>query len=208
MPGALYDRTPIASPQFRDTVAAANAAVHVSLKRGQDETGDRVPWRENWILFLLGLAPIAYFRYYEHYTLERALRRDYGLCSQLSIMLWAVLRRRGLRLEITKLDGHVVLAVTDPGSGATLLADPDYGHVIPASLAAVRADLSILDDVYGPDEGVGRTRLKAIFMAPARVEPGWLTECKRKFEQLAYAAKWAVPIALVATVLACVFRLS
>lgn len=107
----------------------------------------RVPFYENYLLYLASyVKPDIYYRY-EFTNHRRALERGVGLCSQLAIIETEFLRERDVNARLIYLQGHVVLqAEVEPTVWWVL--DPDYGVVIPFSLSEIEANPEVVMPYY------------------------------------------------------------
>lgn len=191
---------------IRLTFAVNQAMLHYWDEDGMGAIPLRVPWWENYWLWLASYVKPEIFRQYEFMDARKAVERGVGLCSQQALVLEQLLERRGIEAEIVGLDGHVVVTARikwDTGDSAEWLLDPDYGVIIPHSLAEVESQpdlirpcyefggysaeqIETLTGIYGP---AGNRRF-----AGARE---WYAH-KYWFERASYAAKWALPLLLMA----------
>lgn len=99
---------------------------------------------DNYLLWLQGLLP-AYrdnLRNYEFLTPAKAIARGYGFCSQVSKLVYSILREQGIDSQILSNPLHTVVEA----DGSVL--DPDYGVFIPHSMAWIRAHPAALDGYY------------------------------------------------------------
>lgn len=171
----------------------------------------RVSARENFLLWAAALVRPDVFGRHEYFDPERAVARGFGLCSQFSVALHALLRREGIPARYVGLKGHVVVEVV-PAAGRPRIADPDFGVVVPHPLAEIERRPAIVRPYYaavlardlrpavGPDDA-----LMAELYGPegnqAFASPDEEASGKRVLvhlaERLAYAGKWALPLVLV-----------
>jgi hypothetical protein len=101
-----------------------------------------------WDNYLLWLHPLIsgyeHFYSYEFLTPSNVLARGYGFCSQVSRLVWAVLRMQGIEAEILTNENHVVAQ----SNGAIL--DADYGVFIPMTWQEIQSGdtAKIVRDYY------------------------------------------------------------
>lgn len=99
---------------------------------------------DNYPMFLK-----SFFPGYEHFAAKEfvsplmAWRRGFGFCSQVSRIVYSVLRDQGLDATIMQHPTHVVVEA----NGHVL--DADYGVFIPHSLKEIQADPSLVGQYYG-----------------------------------------------------------
>lgn len=99
-----------------------------------------------------------------------AVKVGVGYCSQQSLALADFLRERGVDARAMGLDGHVVVVIER--DGGEWIADPDYGVVLPMSLAEAGADRDRVAAMYQsagwPED---QARGIAVFFDPAGNAP-------------------------------------
>jgi len=158
------------------------------------------PW-ENYFLWALGWIDPAGYGKWEFADDDKALERGVGLCSQQAIILVRALRRAGVPAAIVGLSGHVV-ATAAVGPGALILLDPDYGVVVPHSLAEVQRDPDLVRPYYAAkypprqvDLLVGIYGPEGNFVDPTGADA--YTAGRRRKEAWTYTACWVLPLVLM-----------
>jgi hypothetical protein len=103
---------------------------------------------DNWLLWAAG--KIDQKRYRDYFLLDPylALWRGLGMCGQSSLAVVGLLNERGIRAGILGLDNHVVVWAEASGTEDYVVADPDYGVVIAASLPQIKARPDLIDKAY------------------------------------------------------------
>ncbi|MHB8808322.1 MAG: hypothetical protein ACYC59_12200 [Anaerolineaceae bacterium] len=185
--------------------AIHNGMGHYWEDEGIEKYNLRVPFQENYILFLAGVLMPDKFQKYEFIDYRRAIERGVGLCSQQSIILVEVLYEKGIKTKMVGLSGHVVATVqVDKISNEWWVFDLDYGVVIPYNIELIEKNPKIIDryysekgydtntilvleDIYGEDGnfisdgyGIGNYSLFRFY-----------------FEQASYILIWIIPILLI-----------
>ena len=103
---------------------------------------------DNWLLW--AAAKIGQKRYRDYTLLDpyRALWRGVGMCGQSSLALVGLLNERGIKAGILGLTNHVVAWAEVGSEHNYVVADPDYGIVIAASLPEIKNEPQIIDRAY------------------------------------------------------------
>jgi len=212
-----------AARQLRDATGnnleylrAVNSVVHRTIAHywppriAESDYNARVPLTENYILWAAAHLPGRYGRHFRTYNLtkyERAFERGFGECAQFVYALRDVLRRTGIESRHQSLDGHVV-AVVDL-NGEEVVADPDYGVVVPHSLDEVRENPSLVREWYADASSIQAhvdreeyplEYVETLYEPPyADFDPDEYH--LRAIERTAYALVWVVPVVLLVTAL-------
>jgi len=192
---------------------ALNNAVHQGTFHYFGDEGDisdagrfdryflRVPPTENFLLYTCGFLFFRYCQKYEFVDPYRAAERGFGLCSQRSMIVSAILNIHGIPAEVIGLDGHVVVSAKYHGQDWVL--DPEYGVSIPFPASKVVADPDLISTYY-QKAGVSTERiseLKMIFApqgnGPYGRDYSKLFDRFNLAEELAYALKWGIPVFLL-----------
>ncbi len=169
------------------------------VRLGPHRLHTTVPVWENYLLFALAYLKPDTYQDYEFCSYRRTLERGVGRCGQQSLALVDFLSRRGLPAGFVDLGGHTV-ATADVGKGEWILLDPDYGAVIPFSIAqAEKAPESVIP-YYWNDQVVRRQAFRVFDAQDNKVMIGgpsvrWKRACPA--EQVAYLLKWLLPGVLV-----------
>lgn len=175
-----------------------------------DKYNLRVPIWENYLLYLGSLIRPDIYRKYEFAREDKAMERGVGLCSQQAIVLARLLQRAGISAELQGLRGHVVVRATER-SGRVYMADPDYGVVIPAPIAAIERDIGLVRPYYrqvGLDPA-SVDRMAAIYGREGNAEMTigqYLVPKVYYAETAAYVLKWLFPLLLTIPFLIDVIR--
>jgi len=100
------------------------------------------PW-DNYLIWLLSFrSNRERLRAIEFMTPEKAIRRGYGFCSQMSRIAYTVLKRQGYDPRILFHEGHVIVEVDG------MLIDPAYGVVLPQDRNEAAESAAELVPVY------------------------------------------------------------
>jgi hypothetical protein len=215
------DRRPSESPQAyleRATMLVNRGMAHIWDDAVADAYRLRVPVQENFILYLWSFIEPERYGKYEFADAGRALERGVGLCSQQAMALTDILNENGVRADIAGLEGHVVVRA-EAAPGRWMIADPDYGVVIPHDLAVLEQNAALVRQyyrdadaryvvdqparVYGIPFASFADYLADIY-GPAgnRIFPGgtegYVPVAVENFERRAYQLKWLIPALLLA----------
>lgn len=123
---------------YRATYAVNAGIAHYWWPEKAVEYNLRVPPHENYILWYLGGLDPSYAMY-EFADADKIIERGIGMCAQQALVLTDALLNRGIQARLVGLSAQhaVVVAIID---GAEWVLDPDYGVVLPWSLAAITAN--------------------------------------------------------------------
>ena len=148
-------------------VRILNAVVHqrmVNYHAADNEAYSifSVGFFDNWILW--AAAKIQPEKYRDYFMLDpyRALRRGTGMCGQKVLTLVGLLQERGLKAGVLGLHNHVVVWAEIDAAGRYVIADPDYGVVIPADLPMIKASPALIGAGYADTITLIRRHLKAL----------------------------------------------
>ena len=83
----------------------------------------------------------------ETWDTAEALQRGVGLCSQQAMALHGLLKMFGLQSRVLGLDGHVICIVLV--DYRWIVADPDYGVVVPIAIEELEKDPMLAVPYYG-----------------------------------------------------------
>ncbi|MEJ2418378.1 MAG: hypothetical protein P8Y45_15900 [Exilibacterium sp.] len=152
----------------------SKAIAHYWYDQGVEKYNLRVPFYDNFILYLASYIAPEYFQKYEFMDYHRALERGVGLCSQAAIVLAEFLRDKGMTAKIVGLTGHVlVTAPVDEQEEEWWVFDPDYGVTLPFSL-------DIKGNTIKSGNGIEGYGLKWYYL-----------------EKSVYLLKWLLPVVLI-----------
>jgi len=173
--------------------------------------------RDNWILsaavvldpvvHALGLKNDRYlFTSFESFRYQRALRRGFGICSQLALGLAGLLYEKyGVHAHMAGLGGHVVVEARLP-NGERRILDPSAGVLLPFGVDAAAAQMPLVRSAYAR-RGFTSDSLPATYDATGNViadAPGargyapdpWKQHLLARFKVVSDILKWAIPITL------------
>jgi len=179
------------------------STVHYWRDEGIDKYHIRVPFYENYLLFIASYLKPAEYRKYEFCNYRKAIDRGVALCSQRATILSQILARNGVDSRIVELKGHVVVTVqVDKKNDTWWIADPDYGVVIDHDIATIHKDSEIIKPYYSARGYDAETisNLTGIYATSHRIYQGVKDYRNRKvyyFEYLSYLLIWIIPIALI-----------
>jgi hypothetical protein len=187
----------------------AQAMAHEWADRSIDEYHLRVPIWENYILYFMSYAMPRPFLKYEFADYEKALERGVGLCSQHALVLTEILREEGIEAQVIALDGHVVARV-EVEKGEWIIADPDYGVVIPHDILKVQNGPEMVLPYYivatknyrPGGKGHSAEKIAAIYGRENNYileegAKGYMGAARYNFEKNSYRVKWLLPAALM-----------
>ncbi len=160
----------------------------------------RVPLTENWILFALSYLKPDTYRDYEFCHYERALERGTGRCGQQALALVSYLSKHGVDTGFVALGGHAIATAKVDDENWYLL-DPDYGGVIPFSIAEAEKNPEAVLPFYW-SAAAHNNRIDVLYAPYNRVKYGgpearFARACP--IERVAYALKWWIPVLLIAS---------
>ncbi len=138
----------------KEYIKNLNEAVHKGIAHywrdaGIDKYNLRIPFWENYLLFIASyLSPEEYLKY-EFYDYRRAIERGVGLCSQQAIIVSEILLEKRIPSFIIGMSGHVVLrAQVDADRDEWWVLDPDYGVVIRHDIDVIESNPKIIKSFY------------------------------------------------------------
>jgi hypothetical protein len=150
----LYHRINKIVIDKKEYITTLNSAVnqgiaHYWRNAGISKYNLRVPFYENYLLFIASyLNPEEYLKY-EFIDYRRAIERGIGLCSQQAIIVSEILLEKSIPSFIVGLSGHVVLrAQVDENRDEWWVLDPDYGVVIPYDIDFIENNPKIIRSFY------------------------------------------------------------
>lgn len=148
-PQSLYRMPEEPLPDYLDrlTKSVAGGIVHYWTV-GDSWSAEDIPYTrisiyDNYLLWIQSIFPAgASLRNYEYVTPAKVIARGYGFCSQVSKLLYSVLRDQGIDATVASNPLHTVVE-----SGGSVL-DADYGVFIPHPLAWMRQHPEAVDSYY------------------------------------------------------------
>lgn len=156
----------------------------------------RIPIWRNYILYAAGLLWPEQYKYYEHCSWRRAVRRQVGLCSQHALVFTQILAENGIPAFAQALSGHVIAtAETSPGVWKTY--DPMYDVIIPHSMEEIEREPSLVVSFYARagfshDEVA---RLVDIYGPEGNGPYGLPPDCE--WRNTTYTLIWIIPVILL-----------
>ena len=208
----LYQRINKTVTDKKEYITNLNKAVHKGIAHywrdeGINKYNLRIPFYENYLLFIASyLDPEEYLKY-EFYDYRRAIERGVGLCSQQAIIVSEILLEKSIPSFIIGLSGHVVLrAQVDANRDQWWVLDPDYGVVIPYDIDIIENNPKIIRPFYTQ----AGYKLKTIALLEkiyekkgnvVRTEQGAKGYRIKRFraERIFYFLKWIIPCILIIT---------
>lgn len=140
------------------TQTISKGIAHYWHDEGIDKYNLRIPFYENYLLFIASYIIPKHFLKYEFMDYRRAIDRGVGLCSQHAIIIAEVLKEKGIYSRVICLSGHIVAtAQVDNENNEWWVVDSDYGVVIPHSIDSIEKRTEIISPYYrehGYDESV------------------------------------------------------
>jgi hypothetical protein len=129
--------------------AVNHGIAHYWRDAGINKYNLRVPFYENYLLFIASyLDPKVYLKY-EFVDYRKAIERGIGLCSQQAIIVSEILMEKNIPSFIIGLSGHVVLrAQVDENLDEWWVLDPDYGVVIPYDIDFIENNPNLIRPFY------------------------------------------------------------
>lgn len=159
----------------------------------------KIPVYENYLLFLLArIYPKRYLKY-EFCNWKRAIERGVGLCSQHVIVEMGVLNKLGIKNRVVGLSGHIVLTA-EYQPNKWLIADPDFGVVVPVSIDSIQKNTAIIGNYY-KRSGYNSDQT-AFLIGVYGIEGNYTSDtyCSNGalFEDVLYLLIWIIPILFMA----------
>ena len=157
-----------------------------------------VPAWENYFLYLFRFLKPDTYKSYELSGYRRALERGIGQCGQQAMTVIGFLEDHGFETGFVQLNGHVV-ATAEVAPGEWYVLDPDYGVSIPHSLGELENNRALVESYYS--RFLKRNPWRVYGKKPNTVTyggPGLRYPRGSVIEEIAYVAKWAFPVALLA----------
>ena len=210
---AMAQLEALADAEPRELVAEATRVFHYGMahvprddieRDGLSHYRMRVPAWENFVLFALSFLKPDTYRDYEFCSYRKALERGTGRCGQQSMALVGFLAERGLATGFVALGGHAI-ATAEVAPGEWYILDADFGGVIPMSLARAQANPADVLPHYWSPAARERHLDKAFEPAGNEITYGGPEARYRRacpIERVAYALKWALPLAMLTIALA------
>ncbi len=152
---------------------------------------------ENYFLYILSFLPFNHFKDYEFYNVKRILDIGYGWCSQVSILVYLCLRKKGISSKIIGFKGHVLVHVYM--NKKNFLLDPDYGIILEIHPKRIRKNLKKVIFLY-KKENVKKKKLlqlEKIYKDEYEYVSEKVIERNIFIEEISYLIKWFLPFSLI-----------
>lgn len=185
--------------------AINDGIAHYWKEEGIDKYNIRIPFYENYILYIAGYLIPSKFKRFEYSNTQKAIERGVGLCSQHAILLSDILEQNGIDTKIINLPIHVVvMGQVDKKNNIWWILDPDFGVIIRNDIQDVKNDPEIIKYNY-VNRGFDLLDIDALAEAYSKVENNDIYEnsygyigWKRYYsEKLSYILKWIIPLFLI-----------
>lgn len=150
----IYEALDAEIPDRIEYLYQAADAIHNGIGQYWEDEGSesynlRVPFQENYLLFMVGIMAPERFHKFEFTDYRRAIERGVGMCSQHAIITAEALYARGWKTKMIGLSGHVVASVLiDEGNDTWWIVDTDYGVIIPASIQEIEKNPELISRHY------------------------------------------------------------
>lgn len=189
-----------------ETVSKLNTIINEAMAHKWPSSITRVPARQNYLLWAaawvdpyldsLGLSSVeTLFQQYQFSNPRKALRRGFGICSQIALTMSGFLHELGIANDTVTLGGHVVLQA-HISEETTVLADPSKGVILPfgideatkhmEEIVAAYPPGSSIPSMYGPEGNIViQGGIKNYFPKLSRLE------------HLTFIIIWIIPILLI-----------
>ncbi len=199
------DRTDLKAYVTKVTMAVNNGIADYWDEEGAEKYNLRIPFHENYILFMGSFIMPEKFHLYEFTDYKRGLERGVGMCSQHAIILSEVLYEKGIKSKIIGLSGHVVAtAQVDKKADEWWVLDPGDGVVIPFDLETIEKNPQIIKPYYsdaGYDEQTISKLIEHYGAEGNVVSSGYgigdYAKVTNYLEQASYILIWVIPILLI-----------
>lgn len=191
------------SKRLTEVIADGTAHIHWE-KYEPNKFNQLVPIWENWILHVMGrYSGIPEFERYHFSSPFKSMERGIGICGDASMVMTQLLERNGIQASMLTFPGHVV--VTAKIDNETLIFDPDFGVVIPASVEKLNSNVFLAKGLYASAgyTDADEAFFQSTYNQPYEVWDGPEHFIRKKyyFEKFAYAAKWGIPIVMLCFVM-------
>lgn len=188
---------------IRANEAINNGIAHFWSDEGISKYNLRIPFSENYILFIASYLKPSAFEKYEYCDYQKAIERGVGLCSQHSIILSEILKTNNIESKILNLSGHVVLTANiDKKNDIWWVFDPDYGVVIKHEIEQIEKKPEKIGQYYS-EKGYNYDQIKqliSIYGPDGNSIKNDIIEYSGKkkyyFEKISYIAIWVFPLLL------------
>ena len=209
----LYQRINKTVTDKKEYITDLTKAVHQGIAHywrdaGINKYNLRIPFYENYLLFIASyISPEEYLKY-EFYDYRRAIERGVGLCSQHAIIVSEILLEKRIPSFIIGLSGHVVLrAQVDADRDEWWVLDPDYGVVIPHDIDIIEKNPKIIRSFYA-QAGYKLKTIASLGKIYEKIE-GYVVRSEQgargyrikryRAENIFYLLKWIIPCIFIVT---------
>jgi hypothetical protein len=216
----LYQRINGTVTNKKEYITNLNKAVHKGIAHywrdeGINKYNLRIPFYENYLLFIASyLSPEEYLKY-EFYDYRRAIERGVGLCSQQAIIVSEILLEKRIPSFIIGLSGHVVLrAQVDADRDEWWVLDPDYGVAVPHDIEIIENNPKIIRSFYA-QAGYKQKTIASLGKIYEKKE-GYVVRSEQgargyrikryRAEHIFYLLKWIIPCVFIVTSIILFFK--
>lgn len=181
----------------------ANGIAHIHWHDEQDTTrfNQLIPIWENYFLYYMGrFSGIPEFEKYHFANYERSMERGIGICGDASMIMSQLLSKQGIENQIVSFPAHVIVAANN-SDGAEVMLDPDFGVMIPYSIAEVQKS-PVLVNQYYLQQGYSEEDIAFFRKEYVKDFERWdgvshFITNKFYFEKVTYFLKWPLPILMI-----------
>jgi hypothetical protein len=136
----------------KDYIFRLNKVIYNGLAFYWDDEGIekyhlRIPFWENWLLYLASFIRPDIYRKYEYANYMKAIERGVGLCSQHALIMTGILEDEGIPAKIIGMGGHVVLSAK-VHDNSWYVIDPDFGVIIPYDISEIEKNPQLTRPYY------------------------------------------------------------
>ncbi len=207
----VYEALDAEIPDRIEYLYQAADAIHNGIGQYWEDEGIerfnlRIPFHENYLLYMVGIVAPDRFQKFEFTDYQRAIERGVGMCSQHAIITAEALYERGWKTKMIGLSGHVVASVLiDEDNDSWWIVDTDYGVIIPASIQEIEQSPELVgrhyaDKGYSPDIIAHLERVYGSednFISDGYGIGNYLLKT-RYLEKASYILIWVIPVLLMA----------
>jgi hypothetical protein len=173
--------------------------MHYYKKEGEKKYNLRVPFWENWPLWLVGC--FSEDKRYEFAQYKKNLERGVGLCSTHSVVVKGILLDNGIEASLWDIAGHVVVRA-EIARDQWWILDPDFGLVVEHDIPEIEADPELVRPAYAdmaklykPDYNDPYTTDQVVKIYGK--EGNHIYDLDLPLEKAFYLAKWLIPFLLI-----------
>jgi hypothetical protein len=153
---------------------------------------------DNYLMYILShFEHFKRFRDYEFITPQHVLDRGYGFCSQVAKLAYRKLKENGFFAKVYAHKNHTLLIAKDHNNKEYII-DPNFGVVIPYSLAEVYENLGLIEEYYAGEKPSQIDLLISVY-ASGYQEYFSDTHYNKLYnsERTLYILKWVIPLMFI-----------